>query len=42
MKKILLGMMILIMALCLTSCSQELTAKLAEFMGNMGKNVYCM
>lgn len=40
MKKILLGMMILIMALCLTSCSQELTAKLAEFMGNMGKNVY--
>ena len=40
MKKILLGLLVIAMALALTACSQETYSKLAENMGNMGNNVY--
>ena len=40
MKKILLGLLVIAMALALTACSQETYSKLAENMGKMGENVY--
>lgn len=40
MKKILLGLLVIAMALALTACSQETYQKLAENMGKMGNNVY--
>ena len=40
MKKILLGLLVIAMALALTACSQETYSKLAENMGKMGNNVY--
>ena len=40
MKKILLGLLVIAMALALTACSQETYSKLAENMGKMSENVY--
>ena len=40
MKKILLGLLVIAMALALTACSQETYQKLAENMGKMSNNVY--
>lgn len=40
MKKILLGLLVIAMALALTACSQETYSKWAETMGKMGNNVY--
>ena len=40
MKKILLGLLVIAMALALTACSQETYSKLAENMSKMGNNVY--
>ena len=40
MKKILLGLLVIAMALALTACSQETYSKWAETMGKMGNNVF--
>ena len=40
MKKILLGLLVIAMALALTACSQETYSKLAENMGKLSENVY--